>query len=538
MNDIAAVAGQLARLRESLQQKQLELDGVLSFSDAERARGIQFINKLMLSCRGFDRELDNRFAKLKQKLDNNPAFTSLDADLLAIEKLLQQHSNALEESITLTQTAIELGSKQLKNIKGFPEETRKSLKEFLASPAGYGIADHQKKVIKLLEFYQQAIKIQLLPSQPLLAPSGATQQESDTASNDGQPDVDPFDLKDHARIADELQRLITELDFAGAIGESLSDIRRQLLIGINPTLLAETCLQVIELIIEGTREERKASRAFLSALNESLSAVHVGFTESLDEGRALQNETRETREALVNELQAIDHSLASHNSIDALKRAISGHMGAINLLLQERDSTAARERHLLTRLSTMESKLRLMKEETAEYKKRLTIQKHKLFLDSLTQVHNRAALDERLEQEYKRWLRYRTPLCMAIIDIDHFKNINDNYGHMAGDKALKVVAKALQSALRDTDFIARFGGEEFVVLLPNINPDKFQKPLETLRQTIKSIPFRFRDAKVEITISIGATLFKDGDNPSDVFERADKALYHSKHTGRDQVTLA
>lgn len=538
MNDIAAVAGQLARLRESLQQKQLELDGVLSFSDAERARGIQFINKLMLSCRGFDRELDNRFAKLKQKLDNNPAFTSLDADLLAIEKLLQQHSNALEESITLTQTAIDLGSRQLKTIKGFPEETRKSLKEFLASPVGYGIADQQKKVIKLLEFYQQAIKIQLLPSQPLLAPANTAQQENAPTSHDGQPDVDPFDLKDHARIADELQRLITELDFAGAIGESLGDIRRQLLIGINPALLAETCLQVIELIIEGTREERKASRAFLSSLNESLSAVHVGFTESLDEGRALQNETRETREALVNELQAIDQSLASHNSLDALKRTISGHMGAINLLLQERESTAARERHLLTRLSTMESKLRLMKEETAEYKKRLTIQKHKLFLDSLTQVHNRAALDERLEQEYKRWLRYRTPLCMAIIDIDHFKNINDNYGHMAGDKALKVVAKALQSALRDTDFIARFGGEEFVVLLPNINPDKFQKPLETLRQTIKSIPFRFRDAKVEITISIGATLFKDGDNPSDVFERADKALYHAKNTGRDQVTLA
>lgn len=538
MNDIAAVAGQLARLRESLQQKQLELDGVLSFSDAERARGIQFINKLMLSCRGFDRELDNRFAKLKQKLDNNPAFTALDEDLQAIEKLLQQHSNALEESITLTQTAIDLGSRQLKTIKGFPEETRKSLKEFLASPAGYGIADQQKKVIKLLEFYQQAIKIQLLPNQPLLAPANTAQPENAPTSHDGQPDVDPFDLKDHARIADELQRLITELDFAGAIGESLGDIRRQLLIGINPALLAETCLQVIELIIEGTREERKASRAFLSSLNESLSAVHVGFTESLDEGRALQNETRETREALVNELQAIDQSLASHNSLDALKRTISGHMGAINLLLQERESTAARERHLLTRLSTMESKLRLMKEETAEYKKRLTIQKHKLFLDSLTQVHNRAALDERLEQEYKRWLRYRTPLCMAIIDIDHFKNINDNYGHMAGDKALKVVAKALQSALRDTDFIARFGGEEFVVLLPNINPDKFQKPLETLRQTIKSIPFRFRDAKVEITISIGATLFKEGDNPSDVFERADKALYHAKNTGRDQVTLA
>ncbi|MGY3961870.1 GGDEF domain-containing protein [Aeromonas popoffii] len=536
MNDIAAVAGQLARLRESLQQKQLELDGVLSFSDAERARGIQFINKLMLSCRGFDRELDNRFAKLKQKLDNNPAFTSLDADLLAIEKLLQQHSNALEESITLTKSAIDLGSKQLKSIKGFPEDTRKSLKAFLASPDGYGIGDHQKKVIRLLEFYQQAIKIQLLPTQPLQDPVASTPVIAIAELSCPEPTI-PFDAKTHAHIADELQRLITELDFAGAIGERLADIRRQLLHGITPPQLAEICLQVIELIIEGTREERKSSQAFLSTLNESLSAVHFSFTESLDEGRALQSATQDTRQAIDKELRAIDHTLASNDSFDELKGAISGHMGAINLLLQDREAMAARERHLLTRLSNMEAKLRLMKEETAEYKKRLTIQKHKLFLDSLTQVHNRAALDERLELEYKRWLRYGTPLCLAIIDIDHFKNINDNYGHMAGDKALKVVAKALLGALRDTDFIARFGGEEFVVLLPNINPEKYQKPLETLRQTIKSIPFRFRDARVEITISIGATLFREGDNTSDAFERADKALYSSKHSGRDQVNL-
>ena len=85
MNDIAAVAGQLARLRESLQQKQLELDGVVSFSDTERARSIQFIAKLMQACRGHDRELDNKLAKLKQKLDGNPPLSSLDADLAVIE---------------------------------------------------------------------------------------------------------------------------------------------------------------------------------------------------------------------------------------------------------------------------------------------------------------------------------------------------------------------------------------------------------------------------------------------------------------------
>ncbi|WP_270804530.1 GGDEF domain-containing protein [Aeromonas sp. QDB66] len=533
MNDMAAVTGQLARLRESLQQKQQELDGMASFSDAERTRSIQFIGKLMQACRGHDRELDNRLAKLKQKLEGNPPLTSIDADLIAIEKLLQQHSHTMEESISLTRAAIDLGSKQLKTIKGFPEDTRRALKEFLASPESYGIGDHQKKVIRLLEFYQQAIKIQLLPRKPLIPPS----VEIPTELSSPAP-TDSFDIKAHAQISDELQRLITELDFAGAVGESLADIRRQLLGGITPALLAEVCLQIIELIIEGTREERKASQAFLSTLNESLSSVHYSFTESLDEGRALQNAAHLSGQALERELAAIDRAMAAHDSPQILRGAISGHLDTIRRLQQEREEMANRERHLLTHLSNMEAKLRLMKDETAEYKKRLTIQKHKLFLDSLTQVHNRAALDERLELEYKRWLRYDTPLCLAIIDIDHFKHINDNYGHMAGDKALKVVAKALQNALRDTDFIARFGGEEFVVLLPNINPDKYQKPLENLRQTIKSIPFRFRDARVEITISIGATLFRTGDHTTDAFERADKALYSSKHSGRDQVNLA
>ncbi len=504
-----------------------------SFSDAERTRSIQFIGKLMQACRGHDRELDNRLAKLKQKLEGNPPLTSIDADLNAIEKLLQQHSHTMEESISLTRAAIDLGSKQLKTIKGFPEDTRRALKEFLASPESYGIGDHQKKVIRLLEFYQQAIKIQLLPRKPLIPPS----VEIPTELSSPAP-TDSFDIKAHAQISDELQRLITELDFAGAVGESLADIRRQLLGGITPALLAEVCLQIIELIIEGTREERKASQAFLSTLNESLSSVHYSFTESLDEGRALQNAAHLSGQALERELAAIDHAMAAHDSPQILRGAISGHLDTIRRLQQEREEMANRERHLLTHLSNMEAKLRLMKDETAEYKKRLTIQKHKLFLDSLTQVHNRAALDERLELEYKRWLRYGTPLCLAIIDIDHFKHINDNYGHMAGDKALKVVAKALQNALRDTDFIARFGGEEFVVLLPNINPDKYQKPLENLRQTIKSIPFRFRDARVEITISIGATLFRTGDHTTDAFERADKALYSSKHSGRDQVNLA
>jgi diguanylate cyclase (GGDEF)-like protein len=126
---------------------------------------------------------------------------------------------------------------------------------------------------------------------------------------------------------------------------------------------------------------------------------------------------------------------------------------------------------------------------------------------------------------------------MAIIDIDHFKSINDKFGHMAGDKALKVIARALQNNLRDTDFLARFGGEEFVLLMPNISPDAVMVPLDNIREQIKALPFRFKDQQVSISVSIGATLFKESDKPLDAFERADQALYESKSSGRDKVNI-
>ncbi|SIP89722.1 diguanylate cyclase (GGDEF) domain-containing protein [Aeromonas sp. RU39B] len=505
---------------EMLRLKQRELEELKQQTVAERNRVTQFISKLMLACRGHDRELDTKLAKLRHRLDVNQPYTVLDAELALVERLLQHHAEAVKGSIKSARNALQYGAKHIKPVKDFSEKACQALREHLLADDGYSFGDYHLKVLKLLEYYQQALKYQQA-GDPLLR----------SHLDDGE--LEPA----YSKLADELQRLITELDFAGDVGERLDNIRRELLGGVPLPKLAELSLQVIELIIQGTREERKASQTFLIGLNESLSAVHFSFTESLDEGRALQDETSQSRQALNRELQSIGVTLDNHHKVDDLRLAVHRHLDSLSRLLGERDALYQRERHLLTRLSSMEAKLRLMKDETAEYKKRLAIQKHKLFLDSLTQVHNRAALDERLELEYKRWLRYQTPLCLAVIDIDHFKSINDNYGHMAGDKALKVVAKALQRALRDTDFIARFGGEEFVVLLPNINPDKFLKPLDKLRQTIKNIPFRFKDAKVEITISVGATLFRDGDETTDAFERADQALYSAKHSGRDQVNI-
>jgi diguanylate cyclase len=125
-----------------------------------------------------------------------------------------------------------------------------------------------------------------------------------------------------------------------------------------------------------------------------------------------------------------------------------------------------------------------------------------------------------------------------VLDIDFFKRVNDSYGHKAGDRVLQLVARALRERLRATDFIARFGGEEFVILLPETNVDNARSVLDSMRGHIAELPFHFRGEPVSVTFSAGLAEFDGDDDEDDVFDRADKALYLAKDSGRDQVLIA
>ncbi len=136
-----------------------------------------------------------------------------------------------------------------------------------------------------------------------------------------------------------------------------------------------------------------------------------------------------------------------------------------------------------------------------------------------------------------RWKRYGGELLLAVLDIDHFKRINDGYGHLAGDKVLKIIAGELAKRLRKTDFIARFGGEEFVLLIPSTPLEGGHQLLQTLLDGVEQCPFHFRGERVTITLSAGLTAFAGGEDSDKVFERADQALYRAKSGGRNRVEL-
>nr|MCU0936966.1 GGDEF domain-containing protein [Gammaproteobacteria bacterium] len=129
------------------------------------------------------------------------------------------------------------------------------------------------------------------------------------------------------------------------------------------------------------------------------------------------------------------------------------------------------------------------------------------------------------------------PLSLVVLDVDRFKELNDRYGHVAGDRALRAISEGLVESLREADFIARYGGEEFVVLLPKTDLPAAGQVAEKLRRAVESRQFQYRDHRVAVTVSCGVAAFREGDGPETVFERADRALYRAKQAGRNRCDL-
>lgn len=159
--------------------------------------------------------------------------------------------------------------------------------------------------------------------------------------------------------------------------------------------------------------------------------------------------------------------------------------------------------------------------------------------DSLTGALNRPAFYQQAEKEFARSQRYYRPLSVIMLDIDHFKQVNDRYGHQAGDQVLQIFAEACQEIIRSTDLMGRVGGEEFAILLPD-TPSKAACHLaERLRQRITKYPYLAGDMLIEVTASLGVAELQPSDtNFKALLQRADEALYHAKHGGRNQVKLA
>ncbi|MCT8946049.1 GGDEF domain-containing protein [Pseudomonas iridis] len=339
-------------------------------------------------------------------------------------------------------------------------------------------------------------------------------------------------------IEDTLIGLLDDLTLPERHRPQAEAMRERLKHGLNWYELIPILDDLATLMLAITDSGQHEFEAYLQQLNErleafqsNLQAASEGHADNSSAARAMDTQIRE-------QVDGLQTSVQEAADLDDLKQVLENHLeGLLGTMDQHQKQRDAREQEVATRLKGLSERVAHMEQEAQGFREHLEEQRQKALIDPLTSLPNRAAWSERLEHEIKQWQQHGNTLSLAMLDLDHFKRINDNYGHLAGDKVLKIIATVLRKRLRGSDFIARFGGEEFVLLMPATPPAVGAKMLETLRAAIEACPFHFKGERVTITISMGLTSFKPGEHSDLVLKRADQALYRAKNGGRNRVEL-
>ncbi|ANE53999.1 GGDEF domain-containing protein [Methylomonas sp. DH-1] len=355
--------------------------------------------------------------------------------------------------------------------------------------------------------------------------------DSGAASGQAQPDY----------VMQRLEELLTAAEVPLRFEQQTSMLRQRIRARQTGQAYKRVIDSAIELLLnikDYGASEKQDLDLFLADLTGQLSEIEQ-HAESAGESNML---SIDNRHALSHEISRqvgdFKDSTQSAAELAELKTQTSEHLDRLlEQLLEHKQMEDERQLEAQQKIELMTQKLQALETETETLRTKLKIEHDKALCDSLTGLPNRLAYNNRVEMEANRWKRYRAPLALVIWDIDHFKQINDNYGHKAGDKTLALVGQLLSSNCRETDFVARYGGEEFVMLMPSTTEEQALEVADTIRDIIQHSGFHSNGEDIDLTLSCGVSGFKEGDQHDDVFVRADQALYRSKQLGRNRCTL-
>ena len=285
--------------------------------------------------------------------------------------------------------------------------------------------------------------------------------------------------------------------------------------------------------------ERLQAAAVLSDVTKRLEEMAGYLTESNHETRSRFADTASVNDTVMSQVRELAAEASSATELRVLQRTVNARLETVTR--QVLDFRAREEDRLLEftgRVERMRARIADLEREAADLHSRLDREKHGARLDPLTRLANRKSFDERFAQEIERRAQSDLPVTMLLWDLDNFKLINDSYGHRAGDRVLQSVATCFMSGLRAEDFVARIGGEEFVVLLTGLPYERALRIAEELRLGVEALRFHFRGTPVRVTVSCGLTELRSSDAAGAAFDRADAALYRAKHGGKNLCIAA
>jgi len=288
--------------------------------------------------------------------------------------------------------------------------------------------------------------------------------------------------------------------------------------------------------INSLTNRNKELEEFLKQTIQYLADIEGHFSNELSSQQLKFREDRNFENEIFSNVDTIKQSFKAPHDLGKIKMEVLNKIDSISKGIEKkREQDIQRLKNTERTLKEMGKQMNEIKHEADEMRKRSQAVEYESCHDALTGLYNRKAYEDKIAETIANLERYNVPASMIICDIDFFKKINDNFGHKVGDLALKKLAELLKERLRKNDFIYRYGGEEFVIILPHTDIKGALIAGEGVRSYIDKSVFSYKDQKIPLTISAGISSFKKGCDGSNVFEKADEALYLAKKSGRNKV---
>lgn len=524
--------------------------------------------RVSLAADGQDDGLDQLLGQLREQLRANqaqlePLLPRLEAATLAFEQ--KRKDTGLEVRDALGQSLRRLLQFRLsrsvkKSLQDYldqlPARVQKirlypALLQQLAAIQEQALADIQQPKTGLLDkilggkgSQAAAVDEQLSDTLEQSAAKPGYQPETSPAAVPAQISISPSDsnlLQDLRRLVEDF---LAQLEQAPGLAAEVSGLRASLAqlgeahqVDNGRQQLLDAIGRMRHLVTQAYLVANQAFASYLNAVNGELADIYALLGGAVQHSDQRQAASRQLQAEMMREMSDLEQQASNASDLNQLKSQVKSQLGNIRQALDKYQQTEQSQQQLSQQLNSLGEKLKLMEAEAEKNRVNLEQQRHRALHDPLTELPNREAYNERAQAEIQRWQRYGRALSIAVVDIDHFKKINDNYGHQTGDRVIKVIGRSIAKRLREVDFFCRYGGEEFVALLPETEGEAALALMEKIREAIAKASFNYKEQPLNISVSIGMTELRQGDTLEQAFERADQALYAAKNAGRNTCRL-
>ncbi|TQV89139.1 GGDEF domain-containing protein [Aliikangiella coralliicola] len=483
---------------------------------------------------GLSPEMDGRLNELRKAIKSDANHEEINQLVDKISKTLRTLEDTTEsEKVEVAEQEVDLLKLLLS--QRLPAKLKKTLKSMQRQSENMDAAAVANNIVDAIQkFLQQAQQNE--KSEPGLLGRLFKRNKTELNKVQNQPAVSEDEHWLSEELKSSLLHLVDQLSVMDKYSELAVKLTEKVVQLEKITDLADILELITSAFVEVSGHEHEQFEKFLKSLNKRIDRVNEFIDGTVNYSQQVTAQSNQLDLDLQNSVTEIKDSFEASSSLTEVKQSLFQKMDSIVSRVNSFcEAQAANQQQLNQNMVNLREQLRATEDESSRLRDDLAAQRVRAQTDPLTQLPNRYSYNERLTQEYNRWRRYRSPLSLVVGDIDYFKKVNDEYGHTAGDEVLRVVALFLQNGLRESDFIARFGGEEFVILLPETSLVDATKAINKLRQGVKDVKVEFEALIIQVAMSFGIAEFENNDTPKAVFARADQALYRAKEKGRDQV---